>query len=402
MDLLQGEGDRFVVIDVETTGVLNSDRIVEVGVVTLSPNGTVVDEWDTLVNPERDVGPTHIHRINASMVSAAPTFPEIASALAERLAGGVLVAHNLPFDARMLVSEFRRIDGTLEPGRGICTLQLYRMKLPEACRRHRVRLDHAHRALADARAVARLLRQGGASMPLGGRPAFVELTNAEFNPRTLRRDISEESTGSEMPYLARLADRAHHYGEHGPALVYMDLLDWAISDLVLTDLERTQLAELAIDVGLSAEQVHSTHERYVRSLVAAARRDGVVDAHELEILNAAAGELGVDLTRLAPELSTGNDAADGVLIERGARVCFTGSATNPDGSKLDRGTLEFMADEMGLVPVSDVSKRGCDLVVAADPASQSGKAKKARRWGIPVVAVSDFVQADSGDVIPQR
>jgi hypothetical protein len=58
MDLLRGFGDRFVVVDVETTGVLNSDRIVEVAAVTLSPNGQVVDEWDTLVNPGRDVGPT--------------------------------------------------------------------------------------------------------------------------------------------------------------------------------------------------------------------------------------------------------------------------------------------------------------------------------------------------------
>ena len=92
MDLLRGVGDRFAVVDVETTGVYNSDRIVEVAVVTISPNGRVVDEWDTLVNPLRDVGPTHIHGITASMVTAAPTFDEVSGALAERLNGAVLVA----------------------------------------------------------------------------------------------------------------------------------------------------------------------------------------------------------------------------------------------------------------------------------------------------------------------
>lgn len=68
MDLLYGEGDRFVVVDVETTGVYDTDKIVEVAAVTVSPNGRIVDEWDTLVNPERDVGPTHIHRVSAAMV----------------------------------------------------------------------------------------------------------------------------------------------------------------------------------------------------------------------------------------------------------------------------------------------------------------------------------------------
>jgi DNA polymerase III epsilon subunit-like protein len=81
------QGGRFAVVDVETTGLYNSDRVVEVAVVTITADGRVVDEWDTLINPQRDVGPTHIHRITPSMVSAAPTFEEIAVALARRLDG---------------------------------------------------------------------------------------------------------------------------------------------------------------------------------------------------------------------------------------------------------------------------------------------------------------------------
>ena len=63
--------------------------VVRVTVVTLDPvTFQVVDEYDTLVNPERDVGPVGIHGITASMVEAAPIFQEIAVALGDHL--GVL------------------------------------------------------------------------------------------------------------------------------------------------------------------------------------------------------------------------------------------------------------------------------------------------------------------------
>ena len=54
------------VIDVETTGLSpRTDRIVEVGVVLLDSRGDVEAEFETLVNPGRDVGPTGLHGIRA-------------------------------------------------------------------------------------------------------------------------------------------------------------------------------------------------------------------------------------------------------------------------------------------------------------------------------------------------
>ena len=64
---------RLVVIDCETTGFSRYDRIVEIAVVTLDPRTfEPVDEYDTLINPERDLGPVGVHGITASMVEAAP------------------------------------------------------------------------------------------------------------------------------------------------------------------------------------------------------------------------------------------------------------------------------------------------------------------------------------------
>ena len=73
---------RFVVFDCETTGFGHHDRIVEIAALTLDPETwEPTDEYDTLINPERDVGSVGVHGITASMVEAAPTFPEVAATL---------------------------------------------------------------------------------------------------------------------------------------------------------------------------------------------------------------------------------------------------------------------------------------------------------------------------------
>lgn len=63
-----GGADRFVIVDTETTGVYPADRIVEIALITLSLSGEVVDVFETLINPGRDVAASHIHGITASMV----------------------------------------------------------------------------------------------------------------------------------------------------------------------------------------------------------------------------------------------------------------------------------------------------------------------------------------------
>ena len=66
----------YVVIDTETTGTLKADRIVEIALVAFKGD-EVIEEWSTLINPQRDVGKTNIHGITASMVSSAPIFADV-------------------------------------------------------------------------------------------------------------------------------------------------------------------------------------------------------------------------------------------------------------------------------------------------------------------------------------
>ena len=64
----------YAVIDVETTGLYHGghDRIVEVAILRLAPDGSVVDQFETLLNPERDMGPTWLHGIETRDVDRPP------------------------------------------------------------------------------------------------------------------------------------------------------------------------------------------------------------------------------------------------------------------------------------------------------------------------------------------
>lgn len=147
-------GRQFAVVDVETTGFGRHDRVLEVAIVVLDESLEVIDEYDTLIDPQRDVGPVHVHGITPSMLAGAPTFGEVAAAVAARLNERILVAHNLSFDERMICREYERLRADVDPGEGVCTLRQTGEKLNCACRTWGIELDHHHRALADARATA--------------------------------------------------------------------------------------------------------------------------------------------------------------------------------------------------------------------------------------------------------
>ncbi len=390
---------RFLVVDVETTGVYNSDRIVEVAAVTLSTSGEVVDEWDTLVNPGRDVGPTHIHGVTASMVSAAPSFDEVAEALAIRVEGAVLVAHNLVFDARMLTNEYARLGAVLDPGRGVCTLSQCGQSLEDACATYRVELHHHHRALADARATAHLLTAARCRVD-EALPARIESLSSPACPRTLRRDAVVADVSVSMPYLARIAARSHHRAERGPSLIYLDMLDWALDDLAVSPEEWSELSALAESLGMTNADIYSAHRRYLRELVAAAGRDGKITEQEHALLIRAVEALHLDPSLLDEAVGPYMEVARLFRIQPDMRVCFTGAATYSDGTELPRERLTRIAQGLGLQVVDSVTKRGCDFVVAADTSSLSGKASKARGYRIPIVDARDFACAEAGMALP--
>lgn len=152
-------------VDLETTGgSAQSDRITEIAILRLTPEG--VDEWSTLVNPGRPI-PRPIQSltgINDAMVADAPAFEDVAQDVAQQLAGHVFVAHNARFDYGFLKNAFARLGTDFRP-RILCTVRLSRRLYPDAdghgldavIRRHGLDMGVAaagrHRALGDARAM---------------------------------------------------------------------------------------------------------------------------------------------------------------------------------------------------------------------------------------------------------
>lgn len=171
VDVLRWSGVRptlpFAVIDVETTGLSPTvDRIIEIAVVQCAPDGSVTAEWSTLVDPGRDPGPTHIHGITAGDLVGAPAFGTVIPALTERLAGHMVAAHNLSFDAAFIATEYSRAGTDAPDHPAVCTLELARVVLP-GLRRYSLAacaaalgIDHpdAHRALPDTRVTAAVLQ----------------------------------------------------------------------------------------------------------------------------------------------------------------------------------------------------------------------------------------------------
>lgn len=101
----------LALIDLETTGVnVASDRIVEIAIVKMMPDGTRQVKRK-LINPEMLIpkGASDIHGISNEMVKDAPTFKQAANEIKMFMAGCDIAGYNSNrFDVPLLVEEFLR------------------------------------------------------------------------------------------------------------------------------------------------------------------------------------------------------------------------------------------------------------------------------------------------------
>jgi DNA polymerase-3 subunit epsilon len=165
---------QFAVVDLETSGFSTRwHRILQIGLVTVRADGTVVDQWSTLVKmrwPLQRVGPTHVHGITRSTLKGAPPLDDVLAEFGARVNGSIFTAHNAEFDSGFLRRAVRRrpaddpVRQTLE--HPLCTLRMSRRLDPDRQRSHRlsdlcehygVALDNPHDALCDAAATAAIL-----------------------------------------------------------------------------------------------------------------------------------------------------------------------------------------------------------------------------------------------------
>jgi DNA polymerase-3 subunit epsilon len=77
------------------------DRIVKIAIVRTGPDGTIEETSSTLLNPQRDLGPTHVHGIRDADVFDAPRFLDVAGDVADRLDRAIVIAHNARLRPRL-------------------------------------------------------------------------------------------------------------------------------------------------------------------------------------------------------------------------------------------------------------------------------------------------------------
>lgn len=155
----------YAILDIETTGGSpKTEKITEIAIFFHDGN-KVVDEWSTLINPEKDIPYfiTGLTGITNEMVANAPRFYEIAKELVERTEDYTIVAHNASFDYGFIKNEFSRLG--FEYNREVlCTVRLSRKLIPghksyslgKICKDLGIEITDRHRAAGDALATVQL------------------------------------------------------------------------------------------------------------------------------------------------------------------------------------------------------------------------------------------------------
>ena len=157
----------LAVFDLETTGIrIGQDRIVQIAIVRLMPDGTR-EKWQSLVNPEMHIPAeaTEVHGISDADVADSPTLRELAGDILQQLKGCDLCGFNvMRFDLPFLSEELFRVGTTWDTSalRVIDALRIFhhfeRRDLTAAARFYLDR-EHsgAHDALADTEMTADVL-----------------------------------------------------------------------------------------------------------------------------------------------------------------------------------------------------------------------------------------------------
>lgn len=152
----------YVVFDLETTGISpKTDEVIEISAVKVK-QGTIVEEFTTLVNPGRRIpsGASRVNGITDEMVREAPPFSAVLPEFARFIGDFMLVGHNIAqFDMKFLYRDFSRFLNQVPANDYLDTLLLARKKLPRLSH-HRltdlaeyygIDIRGAHRALNDCR-----------------------------------------------------------------------------------------------------------------------------------------------------------------------------------------------------------------------------------------------------------
>jgi hypothetical protein len=348
------------ILTVGDEGRLSRPRPVEIAVAF--DDGTAIS---TLVNPQRDLADAREkYGISVHDVLLAPTLAEAWSVLGPVLDGATPVGVATDHTLSLIDFEFKRLGHVVPLPLGIDIRS--DLLEPEETRglTARTALARAQAALAahtrlrldDPGASAFDLLEGGAE-----RTTYVLTRDPEVSP----------PSSAHLPVLSALLDVSRE-----------------ISAALLLGMTATQV-QADIRPGARPSDDVALRALTAEQLAVVAARSTGVPAELIDRLAEVGALLGIETADLLAEFAQ-HTAGIGDVLVPGARICFTGTAHSPSGRPLEREEMDAIAASCGLVPVKNMTKTKCDVLVVAEVGTQSGKARKAVDFGKPVFSADEF------------
>jgi DNA polymerase III epsilon subunit family exonuclease len=151
---------KFVILDVETTGLkAGKDEIIEISIVTYE-NGEVTDVYNQLINPGFSIPPqaSRVNKITDDMVVNEPKIGEVIQQIYDRIKGNLVMGYNVGFDLEFLDVALGKHNLIIEKLRYIDVLNQIKKVIPngttdnyklETLKKYLNIKSDSHRAYAD-------------------------------------------------------------------------------------------------------------------------------------------------------------------------------------------------------------------------------------------------------------
>lgn len=342
----------YLLVSFVSTGGMKFDKCVEIACKLPSDSNIT---FSTLINPERDLTRAVDTGLDATQLSLAPRFSQVESIL------------RLLFNNKVIVSQnFARL----------------RIALPLIQERFEWGLGHS---LAER-----------SEESLSKRRAFEVLG---FNVETLAK--SKEMVGAYKPArnLSSVVDNGSYFlsdFEIEPealldALGIRNIDQESKARLIAASLfQNTKrsakfIKSLCGKFDVSQNTVIQAAEAVVANLIGNAEANGAVSEKEKNQIESYASQFGFGVN-----IEIARDSE--VKLIPGMKVCLTGAPPAEDRYiHLMKSELRKTLERHGLEELPSFTKK-CQLVVAFNKESLSGKAKKARELGIPVISSEEFLE----------
>ena len=415
----------FSLIDLETTGLFKNDRIVEISIRKVDFQGNEIEHLNTLVNPERDVGPQSIHKISALDVQNAPVFSELVGNILSIIDNSVLVGHNINgFDIKFLSKEFEKAglnfiyneENTLDSLRFAKELK-YPLKLEKLYKSivkgSSIKKINFHNASEDTKALLNIFKTNDFKnwvLRQQVTPIFFE-DIPEKSKSLATRGEGLESVSSfieSIKYSEKIIDL--EFDEFN-LNQYSIALQSYIEDKEVSDEEILKIQEFVSEFNISIDEARQIHKHILDTYTDIALLDSKITDEEMYKLRQISKLLGIEnYLEESIENSSNNNIKNKLLdktisvlplkresnfyIEdlKGKLVCFTGDIlVVSSGQEYDKDGFTSVSKNKGINISSTLNKK-VDILVAQDVFSQSSKIQKAKNYGIRILDSNDFAR----------